>query len=82
MGYFPKSELTLGLDLDQSFDNLPDETTLDETKRNIEEINITVSIFEDREEALKHLKDRIRAHATVMNGRSTTMHDLGFIEYL
>lgn len=82
MGYFPKRELRAGLDLDQSFDTLPDETTLEETKRNIEERNITVSIFEDDKEALRHLKDQIPARATVMNGRSTTMHDIGLVEYL
>lgn len=82
MGYFSKRELRAGLDLDQSFDTLPEETTLNETKRNLEERNIVVSVFEDDEKALQHLKDRIPAHVTVMNGRSTTMHDIGLIEYL
>lgn len=82
MGYFPKRELAIGLNLDESYDTLPDEPTLDETKRNVEERNIVVSVFEDSEDAREHLIGRIPAHSTVMNGRSTTMHDIGFVEYL
>lgn len=82
MGYYPKTALAAGLDLDESFDTLPDEATLHETKRNIEERNIAVSVYEDRDDALEFLKDRIPPHATVMNGRSTTLHEIGFIEYL
>lgn len=81
MGYYPKTELAPGLDLDESFDTLPDEATLHETKRNIEARNITVSVYEDRDDALEYLKERIPPHATVMNGRSTTLHEIGFIEY-
>lgn len=82
MGYYPKTELASRLDLDASFDSLPDEATLHETKRNVEERNIAVSVFEDSVDALEYLKERIPVHATVMNGRSTTLHEIGFIEHL
>lgn len=82
MTYFSKEDLAGDLDLDESLDRLPDEETLDETVANIDQRNIAVTVCETGYEAREYLADRIPADVTVMNGRSTTLHELGFIDYL
>jgi hypothetical protein len=82
MTYYTKEDLADGLDLDESLDQLPDEETLNETVANIERRNISVTICETSSDARKHLADQIPSNTSVSNGRSTTLHELGFLDYL
>lgn len=82
MTYFSKENLADDLELDDRLDRLPDDETLDETVANIERRNIAVTICETGDDALEYLRDRIPTNATVANGRSTTLYELGAIDYL
>ncbi len=82
MTYFSKEHLADDLELDNRFDQLPDDETLEETIANIERRNITVTICETEDDAIEYLRDRIPTNASVANGRSTTLSELGFIDYL
>lgn len=54
---------------------------LDKTKSGLEKHGIDVIIVKNREEALKLVKDLIRPGAEVMTGSSTTLYDIGFMDY-
>lgn len=82
MTYYPKDELADAVDLEDSFDHVPDAAILEETVAHIEQRNITVTVCETETEAKKYLVECIPADATVMNGRSTTLHEIGFLDYL
>ena len=82
MTYIDKDDLAGDLDLDESLDRLPNEETLEETIANVERRNITVTVCETADEALEYLRDRIPTNASVANGRSTTLSELGFIDQL
>lgn len=82
MTYIDKDDLAGDLDLDESLDRLPDEDTLEETIANIERRNITVTVCETTDEARAYLTDRIPTNASVANGQSTTLSELGFIDDL
>lgn len=80
MGYYSKNELDD--DLDESLNKRPDADTLDETVANVEHRNIAVTVCDTGDEARDYLADCIPATASVMNGRSTTLYEIGFIDYL
>lgn len=82
MTHFSKEDLAENLDLDESLDRLPDAETLDKTIENIERRNIDVTVCETDDEARKYLVNRIPANVSVMNGRSTTLQEIGFVDDL
>lgn len=82
MGYYSKNELDDDLELDESLNERPDADTLDETVANVEHRNIAVTVCDTGDEARDHLAECIPATASVMNGRSTTLNEIGFIDYL
>lgn len=82
MGYYRKNELNDDLELDESLNERPDADTLDETVANVEHRNIAVTVCDTGGEARDSLAECIPATASVMNGRSTTLYEIGFIDYL
>lgn len=44
--------------------------------------NIEATVVENKEQALAKLKELIPAGASVMNGSSTTLQEIGFVDYL
>jgi hypothetical protein len=82
MTYYTKDELAEKIDLDDSVDQVPDTSTRDETVTNVEQRNINVRVCNTRVEAREYLIECIPAGATVMNGRSTTLHEIGFLDDL
>jgi len=77
-----KTEYAADAEIDASLDELPDEETIEETVANLEANGFEVVVVDAAEEALETLKDRIPAGASVMNGHSTTLEEIGFVEYL
>ncbi|MFB6174392.1 MAG: lactate utilization protein [Candidatus Nanohalobium sp.] len=66
----------------EKYDSRPSQEKLEETVRNLENNNFDVKVVEDREEALEAVKDEIEDEASVMTGHSTTLEEIGFIDYL
>lgn len=61
---------------------LPNESTLKETINNIKSRGINVILTENKKEALEKIKELIPMHAEVSNGSSTSLNEIGFIDYL
>lgn len=77
-----KSEYVDETDIDASLDDLPDADTIDETVANLEANGFEVVVVDSAEDALETIQSHIPAGASVMNGHSTTLEEVGFTEYL
>jgi L-lactate utilization protein LutB len=70
------------VDIDAALNQLPDEDRLTETVENLRENGFEVVIVDSAAAALETLQSHIPAGASVMNGHSTTLEEIGFVEYL
>ncbi|MXR40677.1 lactate utilization protein [Halobaculum sp. WSA2] len=77
-----KSDYADDTDLDATLDELPDEGTIEETADNLRANGFEVVVVDSADEALETIQSRIPAGASVMNGHSTTLEEVGFAEYL
>lgn len=69
-------------DIDATLDDLPDDETVAEAVENLEANGFEVVVVDTADEALDTLQSHIPAGASVMNGHSTTLEEVGFVEYL
>ncbi len=69
-------------EIDESLDQLPDDETVDKAVENLEANGFEVVVVDSADEALATLKRHIPDGASVMNGHSTTLEEIGFDEYL
>lgn len=67
---------------EEKFDQRPSQEALEETVENLEENGFKVEIVETGEEALENVKQEIEDDSSVMIGHSTTLEQIGFVEYL
>ncbi|MFB6122924.1 MAG: lactate utilization protein [Haloferacaceae archaeon] len=77
-----KSDYVDDADIDASLDELPDDETVDAAVANLEASGFDVVVVDTADEALAALKSHIPAGASVMNGHSTTLEEIGFVDYL
>jgi len=77
-----KSDYVDDTDIDATLDELPDEETVEETVANLEANGFEVVVVDSADEALATLQSHVPAGASVMNGHSTTLEEIGFVEYL
>ncbi|MGM0591837.1 MAG: lactate utilization protein [Halobacteriota archaeon] len=77
-----KSDYVDDAEIDATLDDKPDAETVDETVANLEENGFDVVVVDSADEALEVLRSRISAGASVMNGHSTTLEEVGFVDYL
>lgn len=77
-----KSEYVDETEIDVSLDELPDDDTINETVANLEANGFNVVVADSAEDALETIKSHIPAGASVMNGHSTTLEEIGFTEFL
>ena len=77
-----KSDYVDEADVDESLDELASEESIEETIENLEENGFDVIVVDSADDALTELQSLIPAGASVMNGHSTTLEDIGFVEYL
>jgi len=77
-----KSDYADDADIDATLDDLPDEETIEETADNLRTNGFEVVVVDSGEDALETIQSRIPAGASVMNGHSTTLEEVGFAEYL
>ncbi len=64
------------------YTKLSPRATVEKVIANLKERNIESTMVETKEEALAKIKEWIPAGASVMNGASTTLQEIGFVEYL
>lgn len=55
---------------------------IEKTKKALEKKGYIVSVVTTKEEALDYIKNTVPENTTVMNGSSTTLDEIGFIDYL
>jgi len=77
-----KSDYVDDAEIDATLDELADEETIDETVENLESNGFEVVVVDSADDALEAVKSQIPAGASVMNGHSTTLEEIGFDDYL
>ncbi len=68
--------------IDETLDQLPDDDAVAETVANLEANGFEVVVVDSADEALEAVTDQIPSGASVMNGHSTTLEEIGFVDYL
>lgn len=69
-------------EIESELDGLPDEDGIETTIESLEANGFDVVVVDTPEEALEALQSHIPSGVSVMNGHSTTLEEIGFIEYL
>jgi len=69
-------------EIDESLDELPTEETIEATVENLQANGFDVVVVDSAADALAQVQSLIPAGASVMNGHSTTLEEIGFAEYL
>src|SRR3989344_8789776 len=64
------------------WNQLSNEKTLNETTENIKARGINVILVDNKAQALEKIKQLIPKDAEVYNGSSTTLAEIGFVDYL
>lgn len=64
------------------YNKLTDKKTLDETVSALKKHGYDIDIVKNGQEALEKIKQSIPENASVMNGSSTTLAQIGFVDYL
>jgi len=77
-----KSDYVDDTEIDATLDELADDETVEETVANLEANGFEVVVVDSAEDALEAVKSQIPAGASVMNGHSTTLEEIGFDDYL
>jgi L-lactate utilization protein LutB len=77
-----KSDYVDDTEIDAALDRLPDDETVEETVANLEANGFEVVVVDSADEALETVQSHVPAGASVMNGHSTTLEEIGFVEYL
>lgn len=65
-----------------SYDIIPTTEVIEKTADAIRARNVEVIVVENREEALSKIKELIPAGASINNGSSVTLHEIGYVDYL
>jgi L-lactate utilization protein LutB len=69
-------------DIDAELDSEADEGAIEETVENLEANGFDVVVVDTPEAALEAVQSQVPSGASVMNGHSTTLEEIGFVEYL
>ncbi|MGB9986671.1 lactate utilization protein [Salarchaeum japonicum] len=77
-----KADYIDDVSVDEEWDATPSQSELDETVESLEASGFEVEVVPDAEAALDFVTEEIPADASVMNGHSTTLEEIGFTEYL
>ncbi len=68
--------------MDENWDRLPNDEIIEKTADEMRKRNFEVDVVNNRVEALQKLLSIISDGSSVMNGSSTTLQEIGFIDYL
>jgi len=69
-------------EIDEELDQLPDEERIETAVENLEAHGFDVVLVDSADEALDEIQGHIPEGVSVMNGHSTTLEEIGFIDYL
>jgi L-lactate utilization protein LutC len=64
------------------FNSLASKDSIEKTVKGLADRNVQAEVIKDKAGALERIKQLIPAGASVMNGASTTLDQVGFVEYL
>lgn len=64
------------------YETIPNADVIERTAAAMRERGVEVHVVDNRAEALEKVKSLIPAGASVMNGSSTTLQEIGFVDYL
>lgn len=65
-----------------NYTTLASQESIEKTIANLKEHNVEATVVASKEEALTKIKELIPANASVMNGSSVTLEQIGFVDYL
>lgn len=65
-----------------NYDTIPTADVIEKTAETIRARNVEVIVVENRREALSKIKELIPAGASINNGSSTTLQEIGYVDYL
>lgn len=68
--------------MNQNHSNLASQESIDTTIKALANHNMNASVVDTKEQALETIKRTIPAGASVMNGSSVTLEQIGFVDYL
>ncbi|WP_178915631.1 lactate utilization protein [Natronomonas gomsonensis] len=77
-----KSDYIDETEIERELDGTPDEDAIETTVESLEANGFDVVVVDTADEALETLQSHIPSGASVMNGHSTTLEEVGFVEYL
>jgi L-lactate utilization protein LutB len=69
-------------EIDEELDAMPEEGAIEATVANLEDHGFDVVVADTPEEALEEVESHVPEGASVMNGHSTTLEEIGFTEYV
>lgn len=78
----PKPAYVDEVEYDEQLDDVPSHGRVEKTIENLEARGFNVVLVDDGIAALEEIKSRIPTGATIMNGHSTTLEEIGFVDYL
>lgn len=78
----PKSAYIDDVQYKEQLDEVPGQQRVEQTIENLEARGFNVVLVTDEQAALEEIISRIPAGATIMNGHSTTLEEIGFVDYL
>lgn len=78
----PKSAYIDDVQYEERLDELPGQRRIEQTIENLESGGFNVGLVTDERVALEGIISRVPAGATIMSGHSTTLEDIGFVDYL
>ncbi len=65
-----------------NYETIPSKEIVEKTAAALKERNVETLIVDTKEQALEKIKELIPKGASVMNGSSTTLEEIGFVDYL
>jgi len=77
-----KADYAAEIEIDEMLDQQPDDETLEATVDSLEANGFEVVVVDSADEALETVQSHIPDGASVMNGHSTTLEEIGFVDYL
>ena len=77
-----KSTYAADTQIDEALDELPDDESIENTVQNLRANGFEVIVADSAEEALEAVESQIPDDVSVMNGHSTTLEEIGFVDHL
>ena len=77
-----KADYAAEIEIDEMLDQQPNDEALETTVDSLQDNGFEVVVVDSADEALETVQSHIPDGASVMNGHSTTLEEIGFVDYL